>query len=83
MTSFNRGWVKSTHFIHSVWTKSWTAETFSYVFSILSLAGLIATLMVHQNKPLPDWPQLVTINSVVSLFSLLMRTGISVVLAEG
>ncbi|KAJ8116651.1 hypothetical protein OPT61_g1971 [Boeremia exigua] len=66
-----------------VWGKSWTAETGSYIISILALAGLTATLLVHQDKPLPQWPQLVTINSIISLFSLLMRACVGVVLAEG
>ena len=43
----------------------------------------MATLLAHQNKPNPEWPQLVTINSIVSLFSLLMRAAVSLVLAEG
>jgi hypothetical protein len=73
----------STHAIRRSWKKSWTAETSSFIFSVLVLAGLVVTLFVHQGKPLPKWPQLITINSVLSLFSLLMRTGVSVVLAEG
>lgn len=62
---------------------SWTAEAVSYLCAIAALAGLVATLLVHQNKPLPQWPQLVTINSIISLFSLVMRAGVGVVLAEG
>lgn len=50
---------------------------------MLSLVGLVATLATHQTRPLPHWPQLININAVVSLFSLIMRTGTSVVLAEG
>ena len=63
--------------------EGWTAETCSFVFAVLSLLGLVVTLFVHQNKPLPQWPQLITINSIVSLFSLLMRAGVGLVLAEG
>jgi hypothetical protein len=63
--------------------EGWTAETCSYVFAVLSLLGLVATLFAHQNKPLPEWPQLITINSIVSLFSLLMRAGVGLILAEG
>jgi hypothetical protein len=61
----------------------WTAETCSCIFALLSLAGLIATLHAHQDRPLPQWPQLVNINSIVSLFSMLIRAGVGVVLAEG
>jgi hypothetical protein len=53
------------------------------MFSVLSLVGLVMTLAAHQDRRLPDWPQLVTINSIVSLFSLLMRAGVGFVLAEG
>jgi hypothetical protein len=67
----------------NLWRKSWTAETCSYIVSTLALAGLVATLLAHQNKPLPQWPQLVTINSIISLYSLLMRACVGVVLAEG
>ena len=40
-------------------------------------------LLAHQNKPIPEWPQIVSINSIVSLLSLFMRTGVGLVLAEG
>jgi hypothetical protein len=65
------------------WAKSWTAEACSLVLSVLTFAGLVATLLAHQNKPNPKWPQLVTINSIILLFSLLMRAAVSLVLAEG
>jgi hypothetical protein len=66
-----------------LWKMGWTAEVLSLLFALLSLLGLVATLIAHQNKPLPDWPQLVSLNSIISLFSLLIRTSIGVVLAEG
>lgn len=69
--------------IWTLWSRGWTAETCAFMFSVLTLGGLVTTLLAHQDKPQPKWPQLITINSVVSLFSLLMRTGVSVVLAEG
>lgn len=63
--------------------RGWTAESCSYVFAILSLCSLVVTLRSHEGKPLPEWPQLITINSIVSLCSLLMRAGVGLVLAEG
>jgi hypothetical protein len=73
------GWKRSVQGLN----RNWTAETLSYIVSILALAGLVTTFLAHQTKPLPQWPQLVTINSIISLFSLLMRAGVGVVLAEG
>jgi hypothetical protein len=77
------GWKRGLQAVNRVWSKSWTAETCSYIVSILSLAGLVTTLMAHEEKPLPQWPQLVNINSIISLFSLVMRTCVGVVLTEG
>jgi hypothetical protein len=76
-------WPQLKHAFLWLGRKSWTAEVLSYVFSVLSLVGLVMTLAAHQDRRLPDWPQLVTINSIVSLFSLLMRAGVGFVLAEG
>lgn len=76
-------WNKFSHYMSRVGSKSWTTETCSYFIAILALAGLVATLSAHQSKPLPQWPQLVTINSIISLFSLIMRACVGVVLAEG
>lgn len=78
-----RGWTAFTNAILRIWRKGWTAETCSCIFALLSLIGLIVTLMAHQNRPLPDWPQIVSINSIVSLFSMMIRAGVSMVLAEG
>jgi hypothetical protein len=64
-------------------TRSWTAEACSYFFSVVTFAGLVVILLGYQDKPNPEWPQLVSINSVVSLFSLVMRASVSLVLAEG
>lgn len=69
--------------IGSILTKRWTAEVASCVFALAALAGLVVILRTHQDRPLPQWPQLVTINSIVSIFSLLMRAGVCYVLAEG
>jgi hypothetical protein len=83
LTRIGIGWKRSQYAVKRMWEKSWTAETLSWIASIMALIGLIATLCAHQSKPLPQWPQLVTINSIISLFSLIMRTCVGVVLAEG
>lgn len=66
-----------------MWAVGWKTETCSYIVAVLALVGLVATLSAHQGRPLPQWPHLVTINSIISLFSLLMRACVGVVLAEG
>ena len=78
-----RGWTRLSNGSSRIWRKGWTAETCSCIFALLALLGLVATLLAHQNKPLPDWPQIVSINSIVSIFSMLIRAGVGMVLAEG
>jgi hypothetical protein len=83
LTSLSKKLLTQKHSFQRFWTGSWTAEACSYILAIIALGGLVATLLVHQGKPLPQWPQLVTINSIVSLFSLVMRACVGVVLTEG
>lgn len=81
--SIVHGWKRLSDGSSQIWRKGWTAETCSCIFALLALLGLVATLLAHQDKPLPDWPQIVSINSIVSIFSMLIRAGVSMVLAEG
>jgi hypothetical protein len=76
-------WDRFSWFKACMWAKGWMAETCSYIVAILALTGLVVTLSAHHSRPLPQWPQLVTINSIISLFSLLMRACVGVVIAEG
>jgi hypothetical protein len=61
----------------------WTLETYSFVFALLSLLDLVATLLAHQGKLLLQWPRIIIINSIISLFSILIRAAIGVIFAEG
>ena len=79
----DRGWRECLQFSAWFWRQSWTAELSSFVFAILALVGLIVTLSAYDERPIPEWPHSITINSVVSLFALCMRIGVGVVLAEG
>ncbi|CAN9107377.1 unnamed protein product [Alternaria alternata] len=83
LRSVAQGWQAFANGSLRLWRKGWTAETCSCIFALLSLIGLVLTLMAHQDRPLPDWPQIVSINSIVSLFSMMIRAGVSMVLAEG
>ncbi|KAH6614226.1 hypothetical protein C7974DRAFT_320916 [Boeremia exigua] len=77
------GWKECVRVSAWLWRKSWTAEICSFLFAIASLVGLVLFLSIHHGQPIPEWPHLITINSVVSLFALCMRIGVGVVLAEG
>jgi hypothetical protein len=69
--------------ISALWRHGWTAETCACIFALCALVGLIVVLLRLQNRPLPDWPHAVTVNSIVSIFALLIRASVGIVLAEG
>ncbi len=77
------GWQECLRISAWLWRKSWTAEVGSFLFAVLALVGLVLVLSLHHGQPIPEWPHMITINSVVSLFALCMRIGVGVVLAEG
>ncbi len=66
-----------------LWRSGWTVEISSCIIAVISLLGMVLTLWKHQDKPLPDWPQPVSINAIVSLFSMTLRGTLGVVVAEG
>lgn len=81
--TFFRSCNTSFRAIAAFYQKGWTAEICSCILAALSLLALVVTLLVHQNRPLPNWPRLITINALVSIFTSLFRSAIAMVLAEG
>jgi hypothetical protein len=61
----------------------WWAELLCCILVIGSLAGLIITLRVHERRSIPEWPYGLTINSVISLFTLVLKSSALVVACEG
>ncbi|KAI8623483.1 hypothetical protein F5Y19DRAFT_468479 [Xylariaceae sp. FL1651] len=47
----------------------WIWELTSWSISTLLLVGVILTLSLHQNQPLPEWPFGITINALISFLS--------------
>lgn len=69
--------------LSALWRQGWTAEACACVFALCAIVGLVVVLLRLQGRPLPDWPHAVTVNSIVSIFALLIRASIGLVLAEG
>jgi hypothetical protein len=69
--------------VSRIFSYGWTAEVATCVFALLALAGLAVVLSRFEDRPLPDWPKLVTVNSIISIFALLIRASVGLVLAEG
>ncbi|KAI6081849.1 hypothetical protein F4821DRAFT_16645 [Hypoxylon rubiginosum] len=59
----------------------WIWEFVSWIVSVTLLAGIAVTLVLHQNRPLPDWPFGITINALISLLSTLSTSALLVVVS--
>ncbi|KAK0101354.1 hypothetical protein ONS95_006529 [Cadophora gregata] len=63
--------------------KDWKVETFCCVFGIVSLGAIAATLAPFQNRPLPQLPYEISLNSLISLYVIMLKTAMFVILCSG
>lgn len=48
---------------------AWRVEVLTCSVAIVALAAIIITLVVRQRRPLPQWPHLISINALISIFN--------------
>ncbi|KAI0914483.1 hypothetical protein F4823DRAFT_637549 [Ustulina deusta] len=53
--------------------KHWLPETASLVFALSVSVAIVVLLATRQDKPQPDWPSLLNINTLLSIFTTLLR----------
>ena len=61
----------------------WVVEITSLVVASAALAAIIILLAVHQDRPLPQWPRLISINSLIAIFTAILKAAIILPVAEG
>jgi hypothetical protein len=61
----------------------WVLEVLSCLIASIALAAIIITLVVHQGRPLPQWPHLISINSLLAVFTVILKASLSLPVAEG
>ncbi|KAI5457931.1 hypothetical protein BGZ63DRAFT_392189 [Mariannaea sp. PMI_226] len=61
----------------------WWLELTSTLLALSCLMAVVAILKIYQNKPLPDWPEMLSINSVISIFSAFFKAALIMPIAEG
>jgi len=47
------------------------------------LIAIIITLRPHQDKPLPQWPYNISVNSLISIYVVILKGAVLLVTAEG
>lgn len=52
---------------------NWRWEIVNSAISIIALGATIGTLLPHQNQPLPQWPFHISINALLSIYSVVLK----------
>lgn len=67
----------------SLLDRPWLLEVTSLLVAWVALTAIIVTLAVHQGRPLPQWPQLISINSLIAIFTAILKASLIMPVAEG
>ena len=51
----------------------WLPEIMSFLFAVIAFLAIVILLAVRKDKPLPNWPSLIGINSLVAILSSVLR----------
>jgi hypothetical protein len=63
--------------------KDWKVEIGFCFLAVASLAAIVGTLLPYQGQPLPKWPYDLSINALISLYVIILKTTILAVLCQG
>ena len=56
--------------LNSAWINDWwLLEILSWLLAALAFGMIILTLALHDDKPIPEWPSGITVNSLISVLS--------------
>ncbi|KIX98246.1 uncharacterized protein Z520_06326 [Fonsecaea multimorphosa CBS 102226] len=62
---------------------AWGVETVGLLIAILAFIAIIITLAVHQGRPLPGWPHLISINALIAVFTAILKAALVLPVASG
>lgn len=63
--------------------RNWWMEIAACLLFFTALTAIVATLYPHQGKPLPQWPYQISVNSLISIYVVVLKGTILLVTAEG
>lgn len=62
---------------------SWWQELLACAGFVAALIALFATLWQYRDKPSPDWPDWLSLNSIIAIYLVLLKSCVLLVTAEG
>jgi hypothetical protein len=73
---------QSPGFLSLLYTR-WLVELLACFVAVLALAAIVITLGTHNGRPLPKWPFEISVNALVSIFSVILKGAMMAPVAEG
>jgi hypothetical protein len=61
----------------------WWWEALCCIIALGALLAIVATIRVHESKPLPQWRYGLTVNAIISACAVVLKAAAGLVLAEG
>jgi len=61
----------------------WTMDILSLCLAAVSFVAIVITLAIHQDRPLPEWPHLISINTLIAIFTAILKASLLMPVAEG
>ena len=62
--------------------KRWMIEIISWCVSAVCMAGIVVTLFIYKNKPIPNWPLGITLNAYISVLAKIASAGLLLPVSE-
>ena len=63
--------------------RSWLPEVVSLLLACVAFTAIVVTLAIHQGRPLPQWPGLISINALIAIFTAIFKAALVMPVAEG
>lgn len=57
----------------------WFLEIFNAVLLLVAISAIVATLYIHDGRPLPQWPFNITINAMLSIYAVVLKSSMALI----
>lgn len=62
--------------------RAWAWETLACAIAVIMVMAVVVTIYTHADHPLPQWPYGITINGLLSIYSIVLRACIAYAIAS-
>ncbi|KAF0319378.1 hypothetical protein GQ607_013346 [Colletotrichum asianum] len=62
---------------------AWTKELLSSLLALGCIIGSVVVLFIYRENPLPKWPKLISINTLLAVFTAIFKASLVFPIAEG